>query len=154
MGKIKVIKLDDQEKAELETGYHNGDKHGFRKRCHMILLKSKGHTASEIALIMGTCEMSVTKWVNRYLVEGIDGLKTRSGQGRQAILKVETDLEQVRQAVARNRQRVSQVRAELEENLGKQFSAKTLIRFIKKTVAATNELGDWENESRWRKFTG
>ena len=154
MGKIKVIKLDDKEKAELEIGYRNGDKHGFRKRCHMILLKSKGHTASEVALIMGTCEMSVTKWVNRYLVEGIEGLKTRSGQGRQPILKVETDLEQVRQTVARNRQRVAQVRAELEENLGKQFSNKTLLRFIKKTVAATNELGDWENESRLRKFTG
>lgn len=153
MGKIKVIKLDDKEKADLETGYRDGTKHAFRKRCHIILLKSKGHLSKEIASILGTCEMSVTKWLNRYQAEGIEGLKTRSGRGRKPILKAETDLEVVRQTVARNRQRVSQVRAELEEKLGKGFSDKTLHRFIKKTVAATNELGDWENESRLRKFT-
>jgi len=154
MGKIKVIKLDDKEKAELETGYRDGAKHAFRKRCHMILLKSKGHSAIEVASILGTCEMTVNKWVIRYLAGGIQGLKTRSGRGRKPILKAETDLELVRQTVARNRQRVSQVRAELEEKLGKEFSDKTLNRFIKKTVDATNELGDWENESRLRKFTG
>lgn len=154
MGKIKVIKLDDKEKADLEIGYRDGEKHGFRKRCHMILLKSKGHPADEVASILGTCEMSVNNWVRRFEKEGIEGLKTRSGRGRKPILKAETDLELVRQTVARNRQRVSQVRAELEEKLGKEFSDKTLNRFIKKTVDATNELGGWENESRLRKFTG
>ncbi len=69
-------------------------------------------------------------------------------------MKVETDLEVVREAVSRNRQRITLARAELETALGKNFSNKTLNRFIKKTIAATNELGDWENESRLRKFTG
>ncbi len=154
MGKTKLIILDEKEKAGLEEGYRQGNRHAFRKRCHLILLKSKGHTSLEIASILGCCEMAVNNWVKRFEAEGIEGLKTKPGRGGKPILKVETDLEVVRAAVSRNRQRISVVRAELEETLGKNFSDKTLNRFIKKTIVATNELGDWENASRLRKFTG
>lgn len=152
MGKTKVIKLDEKEKAELGKGYREGYSHAFRQRCHLILLKSKGHTSLEVAAVLACCEMAVNNWVKRYQREGIAGLKTRHGRGSKPILKVETDLETVREAVSRNRQRLSLVRAELEEALGKTFSDKRLNRFVKKTVAATNGLGDWENESRLRKF--
>ena len=153
MGKIKVIKLDEKQKVELEKGYREGKSHALRQRCHLILLKSKGQTSLEAALVLGCCEMAVNNWVKRYLEEGIEGLKTRAGRGGKPILKAETDLEKVREAVARNRQRLSLVRAELETELGKKFSDKTLTRFVKKTMAATNELGGWENARRWRKFT-
>ena len=153
MGKTKIIKLDEKQKAELEKGYREGESHALRQRCHLILLKSKGQTSSEVARVLGCCEMAVNNWVKRFVEEGIEGLKTRLGRGGKPILKAETDLEKVREAVARNRQRLSLVRAELESELGKKFSHKTLTRFVKKTIAATNELGDWENESRSRKFT-
>jgi len=153
MGKIKVIKLDEKQKAELEKGYREGESHALRQRCHLILLKSKGQTSHEVASVLGCCEMAVNNWVKRFAEEGIEGLKTRPGRGGKPILKVETDLGRVREAVARNRQRLSLVRAELETELGKRFSDKTLNRFVKKTIAATNELGDWENASRLRKFT-
>ena len=153
MGKIKVIKLDEKQKTELEKGYRQSESHAFRQRCHLILLKSKGQTALEVARVLGCCGMAVNNWVKRFAEEGIEGLKTRAGRGGKPILKVETDLDVVRAAVSRNRQRLSLVRAELETTLGKTFSDKTLTRFVKKTVAATNELGGWENASRWRKFT-
>jgi transposase len=98
--------------------------------------------------------MAVNNWVKRFEMEGLEGLKTRPGRGGKPILKAETDLETVRQAVSRNRQRLSLIRAELETELGKRFSDKTLNRFVKKTIAATNELGEGENASRLRKFTG
>jgi transposase len=154
MGKIKVIKLDEKQKTELKKGYRESESHAFRQRCHLILLKSKGQTALEVAGVLGCCEMAVNNWVKRFADEGIEGLKTRAGRGGKPILKVETDLEAVREAVSRNRQRLSLVRAELETTLGKTFSDKTLNRFVKKTIVATNELGDWENASRLRKFTG
>lgn len=153
MGKTKVITLNEKQKAELEKGYRESDSHAFRQRCHLILLKSKGQTSKQVAQVLGCCEMAVNNWVTRYLSEGMEGLKTRPGRGGKPILKAETDLKQVREAVARNRQRLSLVCAELETELGKKFSAKTLTRFVKKTIAATNELGDWENASRLRKFT-
>lgn len=154
MGRTKIIKLDEKQKADLEKGYRESDRHAFRQRCHLILLKSKGQTSREVAQVLGCCEMAVNNWVTRYCQEGIEGLKTRPGRGGKPILKAETDLEQVRAVVTRNRQRLSLVRAELEVELGKNFSTKTLNRFVKKTIVATNELGDWENESRSRKFTG
>lgn len=153
MGKIKVIKLDEKQKAELEKGYREGVSHAFRQRCHLILLKSQGHTSIEVASVLGCCEMAVNNWVKRYQAEDIKGLQTRPGRGGKPILKAETDLEKVREAVSRNRQRLSLVRAELEIELGKKFSDKTLTRFVKKTLDATNELGDWENASHLRKFT-
>jgi len=154
MGKIKVIKPDEKQKAALEKGYRDGESHAFRQRCHLILLKSKGQTSIEVASVLGCCEMAVNNWVKRFEAEGIEGLKTRPGRGGKPILKVETDLGPVREAVARNRQRLSLVRAELETELGKRFSDKTLNRFVKKTIAATSELGGGENVSRSRKFTG
>lgn len=154
MGKIKVIKLDEKQKTALEKGYRESESHAFRQRCHLILLKSKGQTALEVVGVLGCCEMAVNNWVKRFAAEGIEGLKTRAGRGGKPILKVETDMEAVREAVSRNRQRLSLVRAELETTLGKTFSDKTLNRFVKKTIVATNELGDWENASRLRKFTG
>jgi len=154
MGKIKVIKLDEKQKAELEKGYREGESHAFRQRCHLILLKSKGQTSIEVASVLACCEMAVNNWVKRFESEGIEGLNTRPGRGGKPILKTETDLETIREAITRNRQRLSVVRAELEMSLGKTFSEKTLNRFVKKTIVATNELGAGENASRLRKFIG
>lgn len=154
MGKVKIIKLDKEQKAELEKGYRENKNHTFRKRCQLILLKSQGYTSKEVAAVLGYCEMAVNNWVKRFEAEGIAGLKTRPGRGGKPTLKVETDLAVVREAVQRHRQRISLARAELEETLGKSFCDKTLQRFVKKTIAATNGLGDWENESRLKKFIG
>ncbi len=153
MGKTKIVILDEKQKADLEKGWRESDNHTFRQRCQLILLKSEGRISTDIAGILGCCEMAVNNWVKRFEAEGIEGLKTRPGRGGKAILRVEIDLEQVRLAVRKHRQRLSVAKAELEQSLGKQFSEKTLSRFIKKTLAATNELGSWENASQLRKFT-
>jgi len=42
MGRIKKLELSAAEKEVLEKGYRNGEKHTFRERCRMILLKSEG----------------------------------------------------------------------------------------------------------------
>jgi len=66
-------------------------------------------------------------------------LRTRPGRVGKPILRVETDLERVCEAVRGHRQRIGLARAELEETLGKNFGEKTLQRFVRKTIAATNE---------------
>jgi len=105
----------------------------------MVLLKSEKRTSLEMVGILGGCEMTVNNWLVRYQSEGITGLQTRPGRGRKAILQA-ADLESVKRAVKQSRQRISQARAELEESLGKEFSPSSLKRFLKKTLAATNEL--------------
>ncbi len=139
MGKTKVIELTAEARAELEKGYRNGQSHGFRQRCQIVLLKSEKRTSVEITQILGGCQMSVNNWLKRYQAEGISGLEIRGGRGRKSILKAE-DLETVKQQVKLARQRVSLAKSELEASLEKPFSLSTLKRYLKKTVAATNEL--------------
>ena len=139
MGKTKVIELTVAQREELENGYRNGQTHSFRQRCQMILLKSEKRTSIEVVSILGSCEMTVNNWLKRYAAEGIQGLRTRPGRGRKAILQA-VDLERVKVAVKQSRQKISVARIELEASLGKEFSHSSLKRFLKKTLAATNGL--------------
>lgn len=139
MGKTKVVELSTAQRVELEEGYRHGRTHSFRQRCLMVLLKSEKRTSLEVAAIVGGCEMTVNNWLARYRGAGINGLQTRPGRGRKAILQA-ADLESVKAAVKRSRQRISVARAELETSLGKEFSQSSLKRYLKKTLAAINEL--------------
>ncbi len=164
MPKVTVIELDGGARWALQRGYEQGHSAAFRKRCQMILLKSAGRTSSEIGQIVGRCEMSVDNWVHRYQEEGIAGLHTRPGRGRQAILQAvrscksailnRCDLESVQTAVKEHRQRLSVARAELEQTLNKSFCRKTLADFVKKTVLSINESARIPQKSRTRRFTG
>jgi len=139
MGKTKVIELTKEQREELEKGYREGKTHAFRVRCQRILLKSEKRTSREVVKILGGCEMTVNNWLKRYEQFGLQGLQTRVGRGRKSILQAE-DFAQVKEAVKAARQRLSHAQTELEQSLGKQFSSSTLKRYLKKTVAATNEL--------------
>lgn len=140
MGKTKIVQLSDEQRQELEAGRRTGKSHAFRERCQMILLKSEKRPSREIAHFLGCHKITVGEWVKRFEAEGIEGLKMRPGRGRRAILQVSTDLSRVRAAVERSRQRISLAKAELESELQKPFSTTTLKRFLKKTIAASNEL--------------
>jgi transposase len=139
MGRVIRISLDEKQRAELEKGFRESASHVFRSRCQIVLLKSEGRKSKEIAGFLGFCEPMVNRWLRRYLADGIEALKTRAGQGRKAILNVESDLPAVRLSVSEHRQRISQAKAELEESLQKSFSEKTLRRFLKNLTADINE---------------
>lgn len=138
MSRLTKIALTDEQRFALETGYTQGKTHGFRQRCHMILLKAQKKTSKEIGAALGCCLVTVNAWVKRYQAEGIEGLHVREGRGRPALLG-ESDLPAVREAVAANRQRLGLAQEVLEEQLGRQFSRSTLKRFLKKTVADSSE---------------
>ena len=138
MGRIIKIELNDNQLQELENGYRNGPSHSFRTNCHLVLLKSEGRKSTEIASFLGITEQKVNRWLWRYKVEGIKGLEIREGRGRPSILQT-TDTESVKAAVQKHRQRISQAKVELEKSLGKEFSNKTLERFLKNLTADINE---------------
>jgi transposase len=153
MSRIKVITLTPEQQTALEHGYRTGQSAAFRKRCQIILLKSQSRTSQDVARIVGRCEMVVNNWMVRYQQEGIDGLHTKPGRGRKAILDAQTDLEQVREAVRGNRQRLRVAKADLEEALSKSFSDKTLRRFLKGTLHAINASENVPVKSRIRTST-
>lgn len=153
MGQITRIELDASQRAALEQGYRAGTSPAYRRRCQMLLLKSQGRSSQAIAQILGGCEVVVNTWVRRYQEEGLAGLQTRSGRGRPPILEAEKDLERVRQAVQKNRQRLSLAKAELEKELGREFCTRTLTRFVKKTVHDISECGVVPARSQTRRST-
>jgi transposase len=103
----------------------------------MILLKSDGHTSNCIAVMLSTNEVSVNNRLKRYKATGIEGLKTKGGQGRKPILQ-EGHLSIVGAAVEQERQRLSQARQIVEENIGRKMGNDTLTRFLKVMTAVTN----------------
>lgn len=139
MAKIKSIVLTESERAALVKGMRDGKTFSYRQRCEMILLKADNRPSKDVANEVGCCEVVVNNWMKRFQEHGMSGLVLREGRGRRSILKKDNDLEAVRRAVQKNRQKVSLARAELETELGKEFSTLTLKRFLKKTVAATND---------------
>lgn len=139
MSRLTKVDLTTEQRAALEAGYKHGQTHGLRQRCHMILLKAQKKPSRDVAQQLGCCMVSVNHWVKRYQSEGMDGLHIRAGRGRKAILCSQHDLPAVRQAVAANRQRLSLAQAQLQDQLGKEFSTMTLKRFLKSIVADTSE---------------
>lgn len=140
MPKVTIIVLSAEERAALEKAAQYGTTPSFRLRCQAVLLKTEKRPSLAVAEQLGCCEMAVNNWLQRYQEQGLAGLKIKKGRGRKAILQQDTDLAAVRHAVQQSRQRISLARAELEQELGKEFSLLTLRRFLKKTVAATNAL--------------
>ena len=139
MPKVTMITISAEERAALEKAAKYCPMPSYRLRCQAILLKTEQRTSLAIAQQLGCCEMSVNDWLKRYQEYGMAGLKVQKGRGRKAILQADTDLAAVRQAVQNSRQRISLAKAELQQELGKEFSQLTLRRFLKKTVAASSE---------------
>jgi transposase len=106
----------------------------------MVLLKSEGRKSKDLAAILGKCEQSINAWLDRWQAQGIEGLKVKAGRGAKPKLNQTTDLEKVKAAVKDNRQRLSVAKVALEKELNKEFSTKTLNRFVKKMVDASNAL--------------
>lgn len=135
MGKTRIVILTDEQRQVLEKGYQNGKSHAFRKRCHIVLLKSEKRSSEEVSMFLKMSEPSVNTWLDRYESEGIVGLFTKKGRGRKPILNVETDEAVVRDSIKVERQRLTETQAIIAQKLNKEFSTKTLKLFLKSLSA-------------------
>lgn len=135
--KKKYIKLDEAEKTTLQEGHKNGKITAFQKRCHCLLLSSEGYEVKELARVLRVSEISIYAWFKRWETSGIVGLRDKPRGGRRAILQPE-DLAQVKERVQENAQRLKIAREKLKEDLGREFSTRTLKRFLKSLIADTS----------------
>jgi len=136
--RAKTVQLTQEEKEDLEVGYHQSSNARFSQRCHMILLKSQGRTSKELETIFNSTYQSINSWVKRYEAEGIAGLQTRPGRGRPRILNKQTDRELIERTVKQDRQRLSVAKEQLSQQLNKEFSMSTLTRFLKALAVPTD----------------
>ena len=138
MGKPRTIELQPAQRQALEQALRTDTSHAFRQRCQIVLFKSEGRTSKEVAQLVKPHYVSVNAWLNRYQQGGLNGLRTKPGRGRKALLNQESDATLVRQVVQNERQRLNQAKAQIESQTGRSMSLKTLQRFLKNLTAATD----------------
>lgn len=80
---------------ELQTLYQRERQARLAKRLWIVWQARRGWTALEIAEGIGLSRRAVQEWVRRYNADGLAGLQTKLGQGREPLLS-----EEERQAVA------------------------------------------------------
>lgn len=131
MGRVNTPKLSEESRQSLEKEYKKSLSPTFRQRCQTILLKSDGRTSKDVGQIVGMSHVSVNSWLYRYNAEGIEGLKTKSGRGRKAIIDKTLDEASILLAIKSNRQRLQTAKAEWEAISGKSVSRSTLKSFLK-----------------------
>ena len=131
MGRVNTPKLSEESRQSLEKEYKKSLSPTFRQRCQTILLKSDGRTSKDVGQIVGMSHVRVNSWLYRYNAEGIEGLKTKSGRGRKAIIDKTLDEASILLAIKSNRQRLQTAKAEWEAISGKSVSRSTLKRFLK-----------------------
>ena len=124
------VKLTEAEQALLSETHKTASSYQLRDRCQCLLLSNQGKTINELSLIFGVSRLSITNWFKRWLDKGFSGLSNAVGQGRKYIL-IEQDSAVIKAKVQANCQQLKQVRLELKQELSKEFSLKTLQRFLK-----------------------
>src|SRR5512147_2948376 len=90
MKRIQIPPLNQEQLSELEELYQKTDKPRYRTRAQMVLLSSEqGLKAEEIAQIVRESDITVLRWLKRYLAEGIEGLKDAPRPGRSVVVTEE-----------------------------------------------------------------
>lgn len=134
----RYVRLEAPEIITLQEGYKNVAHHQFKQRCHALLLSHQGQDMAALKTIFNVSHATISNWLTAWETKGIVGLRNQAGQGRKAIL-VSTDLALIKAKVQLNPQHLKLVRTELKAELAKEFSEKTLKRFLKSLV---RPLGD------------
>jgi transposase len=106
-----------------------------RDRFHCLLLSQQGKDVKALAPIFSVTAFSLYSWFYRWEKKGLVGLFTQKGQGRKAILTA-ADQALIKEKVQAHAQKRSLAQQELKTQLGKDFSEKTLKRFLKSWVSA------------------
>jgi transposase len=138
MGRINTPLLDERAKIELDKRFRTDKSHAVRMRCQLVLLKAEGRHSKEVAGIVKMCEMSVNNWLTRYKTEGIQGLLTKPGRGRKALIFSEQEQKSALDLIKANRQKLQTAKAQWEAQQGKTIGRDAFRRFLKVVVDDTN----------------
>jgi transposase len=78
----RVHALSTAELDALKTLYRQTSEADVRSRCHMILLSNGGRSPPQIAKQVRFSRRTVTRFIQRYEAEGLQGLMTKPRSGR------------------------------------------------------------------------
>jgi transposase len=88
MPRIMRIELSENQKQELQKTRDHAQAAYLRERAAAILKVAAGQTITEVAaqgLLKVRKHETLREWLNRYLEEGLKGLRIKTGRGRKAV---------------------------------------------------------------------
>lgn len=129
----RYVHLEETEIATLREGHKNGQQYQFRNRCHCLILSHEGHDMATLKTIFQVSHPTIMNWFDGWEAKGIRGLMNQPGQGRKPILSPD-DQPLIKTKLQASPQQLKRVRQELKAELNKEFSTKTLTRFLKSLV--------------------
>ena len=135
----RYIELSKSEEETLRSGSKYHGKHEFRQRCQALLLSKKGRSIKQLAEHFEVGAHSLTNWFNDWEKQGLVGLMRQRGQGRKAILGLDSrpHTQALARAVDQHYQDVGRIKAELEVQLELEMSHDRVKRFLKKIISPT-----------------
>jgi transposase len=140
MKAIQLPPLSSEQIAELDGLYRTTRDARMRTRVQMVLLAAeKKLVAAEIAAIVRESEMTVRRWLKRYMAEGVEGLRDRPRPGGPA--KTTAAYKEKLRAAVRRRPR----------SLGLPYSLWTLQRLADYMAEATGIRVEAETVRRYLK---
>ena len=131
----RFITLTADERPTLSAGRQHHRQYQFRDRCQGLILSADGQDVAAIMTVLQVSRPTVYTWFNRWERGGLAGLANAAGQGRHPILGA-AEAAPVAAAVRANRQQLREVAVTLRQELAKDFSARTLRRFLKSVAGA------------------
>ena len=131
----RFVSLTSDERSTLSAGRHHHPQYQFRARCQCLLLSADGHDVAALTQALDVSSRTIYTWFNRWEAGGLAGLANAPGQGRRPTLTA-ADEEPVLAAVRTNRQQLKEVTTTLRQELGKNFSPRTLRRFLTSVAAS------------------
>jgi transposase len=75
------IQLPPTEADRLDTLFRSTDDPKFRVRLQIVLMAHRGRARQDIATDLGVHRKTVTRWINAYCVDGLDGLRPKKAKG-------------------------------------------------------------------------
>lgn len=76
------IQLPSTEADRLDVLFRSTADRKLRDRLQIVLMAHRGRARQDIAADLGVHRKTVTRWVNAYLADGLDGLRPRRAPGK------------------------------------------------------------------------
>lgn len=133
--KPRFVTLDADEERTLRDGHQHGPQFQFRNRCLCILLSHQRQSVGWLKDHFKVSRLTIYNWLDAWDQLGLQGLYNQPGQGRKAILTPADQLA-VTQQVSAHCQQLKTARQVLRTELNREFSHKTLQRFLKSVAGA------------------
>jgi len=131
---MRFIKLQEEDRQELQRIYHNHSKSHVRQRAQCLLLSDRVYKVTVLADIFSTRTHTVRGWFNRWKEEGFMGLEIRPGRGLKPSIRVEDTVfvASIKEAVGLDPNNLKQVVEKLNAKWNTNLTVRQLKVFLKK----------------------